>query len=93
VISKLERMKLSSIKIQKIWSDQYWTSFQNLIKLDVTDCWNLKNLLSFSMSKSLMNLQSLLVSECGMMESIFEFIETEVSMFEIEVCWCDYMNH
>lgn len=84
VISKLERMKLSSIKIQKIWSDQYWTSFQNLIKLDVTDCWNLKNLLSFSMSKSLMNLQSLLVSECGMMESIFEFIETEVSMFEIE---------
>ncbi|XP_027907853.1 uncharacterized protein LOC114167100 isoform X3 [Vigna unguiculata] len=84
VISKLERMKLSSIKIQKIWSDQYWTSFQNLIKLDVTDCWNLKNLLSFTMSKSLMNLQSLLVSECGMMESIFEFIETEVSMFEIE---------
>nr|KYP54339.1 Disease resistance protein At4g27190 family [Cajanus cajan] len=84
VVPKLERMELSSIKIQKIWSDQPSTRsyFQNLLHLDVNDCWNLRYLLSLSMSKSLMNLQSLFISECGMMESIF--IETEDSMIEIE---------
>ncbi|TKY63843.1 disease resistance protein RPS2 [Spatholobus suberectus] len=38
--------------------------------------------MSLSMSKSLMNLQSLFVSECGMMESIFN--QTEESMIETE---------
>ncbi|KAL2335897.1 hypothetical protein Fmac_010343 [Flemingia macrophylla] len=84
VIFKLERIKLSSIKIKKIWSDQPLTrlQFQNLIHLDVNDCCNLQYLVSISMSKSLINLQSLFVSECKMMESIF--IETEASMMEIE---------
>nr|KYP76992.1 Disease resistance protein At4g27190 [Cajanus cajan] len=78
VISKLERMELSSIKIQKIWSDQPPSRpyFQNLMHLDVNDCGNMTYLLSLSMSKNLMNLQSLSVSECGMMERIF--IEREV---------------
>jgi len=37
----------------------------------VVDCGNLKHLLSFSMARSLVNLQSLSVSECKMMENIF----------------------
>lgn len=83
-------MELSSIKIRKIWNDHPLTRlyFQNLIHLDVNDCWNLRYLLSLSMSKGLMNLQSLFVSECGMMESIF--METEGSVIEIEVCRWNY---
>ncbi|XP_029127696.1 uncharacterized protein LOC114916014 [Cajanus cajan] len=84
IVSKLERMELSSINITNLWSDQSLTSFRNLIHLYVNDCWNLHYLLSISMSKSLMNLQSLFVSECGMMESIFEeasIIVNEESIF------------
>ncbi|CAJ1949986.1 unnamed protein product [Sphenostylis stenocarpa] len=50
-------------------------------KLDVNDCMNLRYLLSLSMAKILMNLQSLYVSQCGMMESIFKM---EVSLTDIE---------
>ncbi|XP_068488939.1 uncharacterized protein [Phaseolus vulgaris] len=71
LIPKLERLELSSINIQKIWSDQYDHCFQNLLTLNVTDCGNLKYLLSFSMAGSLVNLQSLFVSECERMEDIF----------------------
>ncbi|WVZ05458.1 hypothetical protein V8G54_018804 [Vigna mungo] len=68
---KLEWLELSSINIHKIWSDQCNHGFQNLLTLNVTDCSNLKYLLSFSMAESLVNLQSLFVSECEMMEDIF----------------------
>ncbi|XP_027351357.1 uncharacterized protein LOC113862472 [Abrus precatorius] len=70
-IPKLEWLELSSINIQKIWSDQSLHCFQNLLTLNVTDCGNLKYLLSFSIAGSLVNLQSLFVSSCGMMEDIF----------------------
>ncbi|XP_047177850.1 uncharacterized protein LOC124844879 isoform X2 [Vigna umbellata] len=70
-IPKLESLELSSVNIQKIWSDQSQHCFQNLLTLNVTDCGNLKYLLSFSMAVSLVNLQSLSVSECEMMEDIF----------------------
>ncbi|QCE02550.1 disease resistance protein RPS2 [Vigna unguiculata] len=68
---KLEWLELSSINIHKIWSDQCNHCFQNLLTLNVTDCGNLKYLLSFSMVGSLVNLQSLFVSECETMEDIF----------------------
>ncbi|WVZ07077.1 hypothetical protein V8G54_020423 [Vigna mungo] len=71
LIPKLERLELSSINIQKIWSDQSQHSFKNLLTLDVRDYGNLKYLLSFSMAKHLQNLQSLFVGECEMMEDIF----------------------
>jgi len=70
-IPKLEWLELSSINIQKIWSDQYDHCFENLVTLNVTDCGNLKYLLPFSMAGSLVNLQSPFVSECEMMEDIF----------------------
>ncbi|TKY63847.1 Disease resistance protein [Spatholobus suberectus] len=72
-VSKLERMELSSIQIKTIWSDQplLGSCFKNLTHLDVNDCWELKHLISFSMAKSLVSLQSLFVSECEKMRSIF----------------------
>ena len=81
LIPKLERLELSSINIQKIWSDQYDHCFQNLLTLNVTDCGNLKYLLSFSMAGSLVNLQSLFVSECERMEDIFRSENAEVCGF------------
>ncbi|KAL5166960.1 putative disease resistance protein [Glycine soja] len=82
-IPKLEWLELSSINIQKIWSDQSQHCFQNLLTLNVTDCGDLKYLLSFSMAGSLMNLQSLFVSACEMMEDIFcpEHAEQNIDVF------------
>ncbi|XP_045802095.1 uncharacterized protein LOC123895675 isoform X1 [Trifolium pratense] len=72
-LPKLERMVLSSIQINKVWSDQSMqiSCFKNLIHMDVNGCWNLDYLISFSMAKSLVNLQSLFVSECEKMSYIF----------------------
>ena len=70
-IPKLEWLELSTINIQEIWSDQYDHCFENLLTLNVIDCGNLKYLLSVSMAESLVNLQSLYVTECKMMEDIF----------------------
>ncbi|KAL5166949.1 putative disease resistance protein [Glycine soja] len=82
-IPKLEWLELSSINIQKIWNDQSQHCFQNLLTLNVTDCGDLKYLLSFSMAGSLMNLQSLFVSACEMMEDIFcpEHAEQNIDVF------------
>ncbi|XP_027337391.1 uncharacterized protein LOC113851105 [Abrus precatorius] len=73
VVSKLERLELSLIQSDRIWSKEasLCSYFQNLRHLDVNYCWNLTNLLSFSMAKSMLNLQSLFVSECENMECIF----------------------
>ncbi|XP_027906484.1 uncharacterized protein LOC114166030 [Vigna unguiculata] len=74
-VSKLERLELSSIQIDVIWSviDQSSKrlSFENLTHLDVNGCWKLKYLMSLTMAKSLVNLQSLYVSDCEKMRSIF----------------------
>lgn len=67
-------MELSSIPIDIIWSvhqSSRISSFKNLTHLDVNSCWELKDVISFSMAKSLTNLQSLFVSECGKVRSIF----------------------
>jgi Leucine-rich repeat (LRR) protein len=72
-LPKLERMVLSSIQISKVWSEQSLqiSCFKNLIHMDVNGCWDLEYIISFSMAKSLVNLQSLFVSECEKMSYIF----------------------
>ncbi|TKY63988.1 Disease resistance protein RPS2 [Spatholobus suberectus] len=69
----LESLNLSSIKIDKIWSNQSPTSFrfQNLIKLVVKDCYKLRYLCSLSVASGLRKLKGLFVSDCQMMEKIF----------------------
>ncbi|KAL3009019.1 hypothetical protein AAZX31_07G062800 [Glycine max] len=73
-IPNLENLNLISMnKIQKIWSDQPPSNFcfQNLIKLEVNDCHNLRYLCSLSVASSLRKLKGLFVSKCKMMEKIF----------------------
>ncbi|KAG4377896.1 hypothetical protein GLYMA_18G226850v4 [Glycine max] len=96
-IPKLEWLELSSINIQKIWSDQSQHCFQNLLTLNVTDCGDLKYLLSFSMAGSLMNLQSLFVSACEMMEDIFcpehaENIDVFPKLKKMEIIGMEKLN-
>ncbi|KAH1199671.1 putative disease resistance protein [Glycine max] len=96
-IPKLEWLELSSINIQKIWSDQSQRCFQNLLTLNVTDCGDLKYLLSFSMAGSLMNLQSLFVSACEMMEDIFcpehaENIDVFPKLKKMEIIGMEKLN-
>ncbi|XP_028213984.1 uncharacterized protein LOC114396282 isoform X2 [Glycine soja] len=96
-IPKLEWLELSSINIQKIWSDQSQHCFQNLLTLNVTDCGDLKYLLSFSMAGSLMNLQSLFVSACEMMEDIFcpehaENIDVFPKLKKMEIICMEKLN-
>ncbi|CAJ1816601.1 unnamed protein product [Sphenostylis stenocarpa] len=70
-LPKLEWLELSSINIPQIWNDKSLHSFESLLTLNVSDCGNLKYLFSVSMSGSLVNLQSLFVSGCELMEDIF----------------------
>ncbi|KAL5160924.1 Disease resistance protein [Glycine soja] len=73
-IPNLENLNLISMnKIQKIWSDQPPSNFcfQNLIKLVVKDCHNLRYLCSLSVASSLRKLKGLFISNCKMMEKIF----------------------
>ena len=73
-ISKLERLESSSIQVDVIWNADHslkGLSFENLTHLDVNGCWKLKYLMSSTMAKSLVNLQSLYVSECQKMRIIF----------------------
>ncbi|KAJ1426838.1 P-loop containing nucleoside triphosphate hydrolase [Sesbania bispinosa] len=76
LIPKLEWLELSSMNITKIWSDQSLHCFQNLLTLNVTNCGNinyltylevvncitLKNLMTSSTAKSLIQLTFMKVS-------------------------------
>ncbi|KAK2353849.1 hypothetical protein QL285_091433 [Trifolium repens] len=73
IVSKLQKMELSSIHIDTIWSDHppLRSCFQNLVHLDVNGCGNLEYLISFPLAQSLENLQSLFLSKCEKMINIF----------------------
>jgi len=72
-LPKLENLNLSSLNINKIWSEQHSSSFcfQNLIKLVVKDCDKLTHLCSLPMASSLKKLKILVISGCPIMEKIF----------------------
>ncbi|XP_057720697.1 uncharacterized protein LOC130935134 [Arachis stenosperma] len=71
-IPNLESLKVSSIDIDYIWSDQISSfRFENLIKLTVEVCCNLTYLCSLSVAKSLNKLKGLFVSGCRKMEKLF----------------------
>ncbi|XP_045793162.1 uncharacterized protein LOC123888231 isoform X1 [Trifolium pratense] len=70
---QLQEMTLQYLpKLSHIWKHNITkvVSFQNLKDIIVSDCHNLKSLLSHSMAKSLLQLQKLVVEECEMMEEI-----------------------
>nr|XP_034926490.1 probable disease resistance protein At4g27220 [Populus alba]XP_034926491.1 probable disease resistance protein At4g27220 [Populus alba]XP_034926492.1 probable disease resistance protein At4g27220 [Populus alba] len=69
----LEDLKLSSIKVEKIWHDQPAVQppcVKNLASIDVDNCSNLNYLLTSSMVESLAQLQSLEIRNCESMEEI-----------------------
>ncbi|TYH47091.1 hypothetical protein ES332_D11G387200v1 [Gossypium tomentosum] len=67
---KLEKLKLSSIGIERIWSSQAFCSTQNLTSLIIEGCANLKYVLSDSMPEYLHQLKCLEISECKCIQEI-----------------------
>ncbi|AES81099.2 NB-ARC domain disease resistance protein [Medicago truncatula] len=66
----LQKMRLEDLaRLSDIWKHNI-TSFQNLAKINVSDCPNLRSLLSHSMARSLVQLQKIVVEDCEMMEDI-----------------------
>ena len=66
---------MRSINLNKIWDiDQLSVTcgIQNLTRLIVNDCGNLKHLFSYSMIESLSKLKQLEISKCHMMEEIID---------------------
>ncbi|XP_060667726.1 disease resistance protein At4g27190 isoform X2 [Ziziphus jujuba] len=77
--SNLELLKLFSLNIGKVWSDQlqYYQktfvdqgAFGNLKEIEVSECDNLKALIPLSLATSLVHLQDLNVGSCEVMEEI-----------------------
>ncbi|KAF5937737.1 hypothetical protein HYC85_025243 [Camellia sinensis] len=72
-LPSLKKVELSHLrKLTHVWKDNLpgIQGFQNLRSLIVNDCDSLRNLISYSLAKSLEKLQEIEVTECGMMESI-----------------------
>ncbi|MBA0716738.1 hypothetical protein Golax_015544, partial [Gossypium laxum] len=67
---KLEKLKLSSISIGRIWSPQAFCSTQNLASLIIKGCANLKHVLSDSMPGYLQHLKCLEISDCKCIQEI-----------------------
>ncbi|GLT33013.1 hypothetical protein SLA2020_076360, partial [Shorea laevis] len=73
--SNLELLKFSSFNIQGIWHNslpELFSFFQNLTKLIVHGCGNLKYLFTYSMVESFMQLNQLEICCCAMMEIVIE---------------------
>ncbi|XP_044475557.1 uncharacterized protein LOC123203299 isoform X2 [Mangifera indica] len=73
VLSRLENLKLSSIKVENIWVNllkPMFTHTQCLKCLTVEDCNGLKFLFSSSMVKSFVQLQKLVICNCKSMEAV-----------------------
>ncbi|KAK8514666.1 hypothetical protein V6N12_057563 [Hibiscus sabdariffa] len=72
---KLEKLKLSSISIERIWVPQAFCSTQNLTTLIIEGCTNLKHVLSDSMALHLRQLKCLEISECKCIREIISMNE------------------
>ncbi|GKV44789.1 hypothetical protein SLEP1_g51947 [Rubroshorea leprosula] len=84
VFPNLEILRLSSLNIQQIWRKQADCA-QNLLRLRVVDCANLKYLFISSMFKTFGKLQWLEIRNCGMMEEVIviEALAEEERMYKM----------
>ncbi|GKV33285.1 hypothetical protein SLEP1_g41812 [Rubroshorea leprosula] len=85
-LPNLKKLTLSSINTKQIWNSHLSSisSFaQNLKKLKVVNCSNLKYLFTFSMLKSFAQLKELGISGCEIMEVV---ILTEGAVEEEKIC-------
>ncbi|KAE8664090.1 hypothetical protein F3Y22_tig00112856pilonHSYRG00020 [Hibiscus syriacus] len=72
---KLEKLKLSSISMERIWAPQAFCSTHNLTSLIIEGCTNLKHVLSDSMAEYLQQLKSLEISGCKCIREIISMKE------------------
>ncbi|GKV01643.1 hypothetical protein SLEP1_g14182 [Rubroshorea leprosula] len=73
VFPNLKKLELSSLNIESIWSSQLSAKsccFQSLTDLIIKGCHHLKQLLSFSVAKCLVQLRYLHISKCKRMREI-----------------------
>ena len=65
------------LKLKHVWTSDLEAilTFQNLCKVEVSQCKTLKNLFPISVAKSLVQLESLHINGCGLMEEIVAFEE------------------
>ncbi|KAH9689682.1 hypothetical protein KPL70_015594 [Citrus sinensis] len=86
IFPNLEKLKLSSINIEKIWHDQYPLMLnscsQNLTNLTVETCSHLKFLFPYSMVDSLVRLQQLEIRKCESMEAVIDTTDIEINSVE-----------
>jgi len=71
--SQLKKLKLSNLpKLKHVWKEDlhYTMRFQNLSDVSVVGCENLISLFPLSLAKDMTQLQSLLVSNCGIEEIV-----------------------
>ncbi|KAK8514669.1 hypothetical protein V6N12_057566 [Hibiscus sabdariffa] len=76
---KLEKLKLSSIGIERIWVPRASCSTQNLTSLIIVGCANLKHVLSNSMAEYLQQVECLEISECKCMQEIISVDEASLN--------------
>ncbi|EOY11255.1 NB-ARC domain-containing disease resistance protein, putative isoform 2 [Theobroma cacao] len=78
LFTRLENLRLSSISVERIWHDSF-CNHENLTRLIIEGCGNLKRLLSFSMSRKLVHLKCFEIIGCKCLREIIfaEDIEEE----------------
>lgn len=69
----LELLKLSKINCEKLWDDKLLSHsrMQNLKSLTIDKCGSMRYAFSSSVARELVNLKSLKISNCKMLEDIF----------------------
>ncbi|KAB2006683.1 hypothetical protein ERO13_D11G326200v2 [Gossypium hirsutum] len=70
LLPKLEKLKLSSVSIERIWVPQAFCSTQNLTSLIIEGCANIKHVLSDTTPEYLQQLRCLEISECKCIQEI-----------------------
>ena len=76
--TQLRHLTLNNLlKLKHVWTSDLEAilTFQNLCKVEVSQCKTLKNLFPISVAKSLVQLKSLHINDCGLMEEIVAFEE------------------
>ncbi|GLU17224.1 hypothetical protein SLE2022_336100 [Rubroshorea leprosula] len=108
VVSNLEELNLSMIKINQLWITSSYTvtsqeilNFRKLKSLQISDCRTLEYLFTPSMVSSLGHLEDLYVSHCGdlkqviMVKGVEEVVNTELifpRLNSIELRFCDKLS-
>ncbi|KAL8489904.1 hypothetical protein ACS0TY_025699 [Phlomoides rotata] len=77
---RLKYLKFEDSKISRLWCDQIsMNSFTGLVDLAVRNCDNIKNLFSLSIATHLVNLESLKITRCSMIEQVVVLWDEEES--------------